>query len=251
MRIFSILHTSISYIKQANKRKWIKLSRNLKGLNGLEIGGPSSFFNTGKHLPVYLFANRVDVANYSSETVWEGTISEGLNYNYTKGKKGYQYICEATDLNKIKNNEYDFILSCHSLEHVANPIKALIEWKRVLKPNGKLLLILPYKAFTFDSKRPFTTFQHILDDYNNGIGENDTTHFEEILALHDASKHPEFVSTEVFEELLSKNMENRCAHHHVFNEEVVREILKFAGFKVIEQEIIHNFHLTTFAERIN
>ena len=251
MQILPLLHTSISYLKQPGKRKWINLARSLKGLTGLEIGEPSTFFHTGKHLPVYLFANRVDVANYSSETVWEGTIQEGLNYNYFNNKKGYQYISEATDLNKVKDNTYDFVLSCHSLEHVANPIKALLEWKRILKPNGKLILILPYKSSTFDSKRPFTTFKHLLDDYHNNISETDTTHFEEIVALHDTSKHPEFVSQAVFEQLLADNYKNRCAHHHVFNMEVVKEILNYAGFSVTEQEIIHHFHLTTFAQRNN
>ena len=241
------IHTLISFLRQPDKRKWIKLARSLKNKKGLEIGGPSTFFKTGKHLPIYVFADKVDVANYSASTVWEGNIREGLNYNYFGNKVGYQYISEATNLEKIKDEQYDFILSCHSLEHVANPLKALFEWRRVLKPNGALIIVLPYKEATFDYKRPFTTFAHVLEDYSKGIDEHDITHIEEVIALHDASKDEGYGSEAAFKQRLEENFTNRCMHHHVFDGNLVCDMLGFAGFSVNAQEIIHGFHLTTFA----
>ena len=248
MHLGSYLYTIVSFIKQTRKRKWIQLSKSLSQKNGLEIGGPSTFFSVGGYFPVYLFAKQIDVANFSTETVWEGNINEGMNYHYFKNKTGYQYIAEATDLKQINKEKYDFVLSCHSLEHVANPIQALFEWKRILKPNGNLILVLPYKENTFDINRAFTTFEHLIEDYNNKVNESDTTHFEEILALHDRKNDIGFISDEAFIERLQNNLTNRCAHHHVFSKEVVCKMLNYVGFNVIEQDIVPPFHLVTFAQ---
>jgi len=248
MQLSAYLYTAISYIKQPRKRKWIKLSKSLKNKQGLEIGGPSTLFALGGYFPVYIFAKQIDVANFSNNTVWEGSINEGMNYQYFKNKIGYQYIAEATDLKQINTNKYDFVLSCHSLEHVANPIQALFEWKRILKHEGNLILILPYKENTFDINRPFTTLEHLIEDYNNKVNESDTTHFDEILVLHDKKNDIGFISDESFKERLQHNLINRCAHHHVFSKEVVKGMLNYVGFNVIEQEIVPPFHLVTFAQ---
>ena len=69
------------------------------------------------------------------------------------------------------------------LEHVANPIKALSEWKRIT--SGKIILIVPRKDFNFDHKRPITSFNHLLEDFDNDVNESDLTHLDEILSLHD------------------------------------------------------------------
>lgn len=43
----------------------------------------------------------------------------------------------------FKNNELDFIVAKHNLEHYENPGKTLKEWKRVLKKGGKVGVIVP------------------------------------------------------------------------------------------------------------
>jgi len=248
MLLVPLIHTLGSYLRRPKKREWIRFAHKFRNNVGLEIGGPSSFFKPGNILPIYVFANQIDVVNFSSETVWEGAISEGYNYHYFNNKVGYQYISEATNLSKIKNQQYDFLLSCHSLEHIANPLKALFEWKRVLKTKGKLVLILPYKTTTFDNKRPFTEFNHILEDFKNDVDETDETHFDEIIKLHDGSKEKDFNGLEDLKERLSKNVTLRCAHHHVFNEQSVAQMLKYVGFSVLKQETLHQFNLVTIAE---
>lgn len=40
-------------------------------------------------------------------------------------------------------NEFDVVFVCHSLEHCENPIKAINEFKRVLKNRGILFISLP------------------------------------------------------------------------------------------------------------
>jgi SAM-dependent methyltransferase len=244
------LQTIASYLINKPKRKLLRLCFKLKGKVGLEVGGPSSFFLPLSYFPVYLFARRIDVVNYSDKTVWEGQITEGNTYHYFKNKTGHQYIAEATDINKIKSSSYDFVLSCHSLEHIANPVKALFEWKRVLKKKGILVVVLPSKNITFDHKRSYTSYEHILSDYQNNVGENDNTHFEEIIKLHDVEKDPGLLSAKELYTRTLENYKNRCVHHHVYSLPLVKQLLEFCGYSVLYQQEVHNFHLVTIAQII-
>lgn len=251
MKFSQYIITLISYATRPEKRKLINISRSLKGKVGLEIGGPSAFFNLKSYFPVYVFAKRIDGVNFSAETVWEGKIKEGMSYDYANKRKGFQYISEASELGDIKNDNYDFLLSCHSLEHVANPIKTLKRWYDVLKKDGKIILVLPDKDFTFDHNRPYTKFDHLLQDFNSGIDEHDTTHFEEIFRLHDITKDAMINSNEELKTRMEDNFSNRCVHHHVYTLELVKELLNYCGFNVTYQQKAKPFHLVTVAEKIS
>ncbi|WP_295123397.1 class I SAM-dependent methyltransferase [uncultured Chitinophaga sp.] len=198
-----------------------------EGKTGLEIGGPSKIFGAKDFLPIYKYVARVDGVNFSAETVWEGQIHEGESYTYTKGKIGHQFIREGHELDVIADNTYDFVLSSHSLEHFANPMKAVAEWKRVLKPGGVLLMVLPDSRYTFDRRRPITEFAHILNDYNNNVPETELAHLEEILSLHDFDLDPLADGADNFRARALKNFENRCLHQHVFSNELLSQILTY------------------------
>ena len=238
--------TLTSFLLRPSKRKLIREARKLRNLKGLEIGGPSSLFSIRGYFPVYLFAN-LDGVNFSTDTVWEGSIKEGHHYRSHR-KTGHQFICEATDLGKISNASYDFILSCHSLEHVANPLKALEEWSRVLKPGGKLILVLPDKNHTFDKNRPYTTFDHLLKDYVAGTGESDESHFEEIISCLVPGPH---TNANKIREDLSQNALRRVAHHHVFDWELISQMLAHFSFQITFRQTCSPFHLVTIAEKMN
>jgi SAM-dependent methyltransferase len=248
MHIKDTLITLASYISKPAKRKLIGYCRLFAGKKGLEIGGPSSLFSLKGYFPVYLYAKQVDGVNYSNDTSWEGRIEEGYNYHYHT-KTGRQFIREATHLENIAPASYDFVLSCHSLEHVANPLKAIQEWKRVLKPSGLLVLVLPDKRYTFDVNRPYTTLQHLLDDYKINRGEDDSTHFDEILRLHEFGKDEGAGSKEVLAARLKTNLTSRYVHHHVFSFELVDEMLNYFTFEKIYQQEAHPFHLITIARK--
>lgn len=218
-----------------------KLVSYFNGLKGIEIGGPSKIYE--KTIPVYQRATQVDGVNFSSQTVWEGTLTEGLHYHYAAGKNGYQYILDGVQLDGIADASYDFCLSCNNLEHIANPIKALLEWKRVLKKDGLMFLILPNKEHNFDHKRPYTSFEHILDDYQKKMGENDMTHFDEITRLHDLKKDLRAGNYEVFVERCKDNISNRCMHHHVYNQQTLAQLMNYAGIDVLYQDTNAEEHL--------
>ncbi|HVT72409.1 MAG TPA: methyltransferase domain-containing protein [Lacunisphaera sp.] len=50
----------------------------------------------------------------------------------------------------------DFVVCCHVLEHLKNPIKAVGEILRVLRHGGRAALAVPDRDHTFDRHRPLT-----------------------------------------------------------------------------------------------
>ena len=225
--ILQILRDSINKINNIEDHKaYIEV---IKNRNGIEVGGPSDIFRYA--LPVYPNCNSLAFANFSSETIWEGRLRSDTKY--FKNKYGKQHIVEATDLSKFDNNEFEFIISSNCLEHVANPLKALYEWKRV--GSGKIILLLPKKNSNFDYKRPITQFEHILEDYEHDVDEHDLTHLQEILELHDLSLDKAAGSLDEFKQRSLKNYENRCLHHHVFDPGLVEKMCAHIGLNVVTQ----------------
>jgi SAM-dependent methyltransferase len=206
----------------------------LKGQSGIEIGGPSTVFAT--QLPVYQVIRRLDGVNFASSTIWEGSVQAGDTYRFHGWKKGRQHVADATNLSAIKSGSYDFLLSSNCLEHVANPLKAMDEWTRVVKRKGALLLVLPNKATNFDHHRPVTRFQHLLEDYHGNVGEDDLTHLEEILQLHDLSMDPPAGDRDSFRKRSQDNFNNRTLHHHVFDADLIHEIFEHVGLDMIAQQ---------------
>ena len=201
--------------------------------NGLEVGGPSNILKY--FLPVYRDCHSMAFINFSNKTVWEGELNQETKF--FKDKFGKQYIGEATDLSQFDDNTFEFIVSSNCLEHVANPLKAIEEWKRV--GSGTIILILPRKEVTFDHKRPVTKFEHILKDYQDNVDEHDLTHLEEILELHDLSLDKPAGTFEQFRNRSLKNSENRCLHHHIFDPKLVEKIASHIGLKIVTQNSIH------------
>src|SRR6202453_2927710 len=199
---------------------------------GIEVGGPSALFKTV--MPIYQFVGGLDGVNFSTDTVWEGRIKAGENFNYGDNKSGRQFISEATDLSEIATARYDFLLSSNCLEHVANPIKALTEWRRVIKDDGALILVLPNKQSNFDHRRPFTKFEHLLEDFSGDVGEDDLTHVDEILTLHDLSMDAPAGDLEHFRERSLKNFQNRTLHHHVFDVQLIEQMLDHVRFEIVD-----------------
>jgi SAM-dependent methyltransferase len=218
--------------------------------HGLEIGGPSEFFRIETSFPIYGVAASVDNVNYSTRTFWEGSLQEGNNFKYDHSKEpGYQFICEASELSPIPDGKYDFVASCHTLEHCANPIKALYEWRRVLKDDGWLALVLPHKAGTFDHRRMVTEFEHLLKDYRDNVTEDDETHFGEILEKHDLRLDPGQKSRADFEKWIQDNPVTRGAHHHVFDPGLAIALVDYAGFEVVTAQVTLPFHIFIVAQK--
>jgi SAM-dependent methyltransferase len=219
--------------------------------DGLEIGGPSPVFSGRSILPVYRVARSLDNCNFASTTVFQGRIGgEGRTFRYAKNRLGLQFICEATDLSRIATEKYDFIVSSHTIEHIANPLRALLEWKRVLKRGGVLLLVCPNKERTFDHNRAVTRVDHLIEDYERNVDESDLTHLPEILRLHDMSMDPMERNLRDFVARSRNNVRNRTLHHHVFDTDLVVQMVSIAGFKTLFIGT-HRFHIIVLCQKRN
>jgi SAM-dependent methyltransferase len=195
-------------------------------------------------LPIYDIVKSLDNCLFANRTIWEGQVREGRNFRYSLGKEpGSQFILEATALHAIQDADYECILSCHALEHVANPLRALEEWKRVSVRDALLLLVLPHKDGTFDWKRPATRVSHMVDDYEKNTGEDDLTHLPEILALHDLAKDKGAGSAEDFKRRCLQNYECRALHHHTFDTRTAVNMVDHAGFQLLRVDHLKPFHI--------
>ena len=219
---------------------------------GVEIGGPSALLAPDGSLPIYDVLGSLDNCLYSGNTIWTGEVREGNTFLYDPRKEpGAQIICDATDLRPIGDSTYECVLACHCLEHVANPFRALAEWKRVLKDDGLLLLILPHKDGTFDWRRPTTPLSHMIEDYENAVGEEDLTHLAEILELHDLSKDEPAGTKEHFYRRCLSNHSNRAMHHHVFDTMAALSMVNHAGLRILRVDNLKPFHIIILAARTN
>jgi SAM-dependent methyltransferase len=215
------------------------------GKAGLEIGGPSFPFRRLGPVPIYDQVGSLDNCDFSTDTVW---ANHAAKYVFSPRKApGRTYICDGSNLTPVESQSYDFVLSSHNLEHFANPIRALREWLRVLRPGGSLILVLPFYLDTFDHRRSPTTVAHMVEDFESDLGEDDLTHLPEILEKHDLARDPAAGSAEAFERRGRDNFKNRCLHHHVFDESNSRDLLVATGFDVVLVERRYPFHLCLLA----
>jgi predicted SAM-dependent methyltransferase len=204
----------------------------VRGKTGIEIGGPSQIFGAGGILPIYSVIAALHDSNYSPVTLWQKTVPTQL---------GTKLISEATAIS-VCDSVYDFVLASHVLEHTANPMLALLDWKRVLKPNGIMVVVVPDPKYTFDHRRPITSLAHLEQDYEEAMHENDQTHFKEIIRLHDLSRDPWAGDSTQFKNRCLQNKKFRSMHHHVFSMELIKQLVEKLHLEVLHSTTELPFH---------
>jgi Methyltransferase domain len=93
----------------------------------------------------------------------------------------------VVDLNRdalepVASQSEDFVVCSHVLEHLANPLRVINDFHRVLRRGGALLILLPDRRRTFDKHRPPTSLGHVVSDFEAGVVEVDDEHIMEFLA---------------------------------------------------------------------
>ena len=196
---------------------------------GVEIGGPS-YGNVN-----YIYENAISLDNviFKKETVWS---SHTEDYFYYRNKKGKVIINDAVNISSVNDNVYDFCLSSHSLEHIANPLKAISEWLRIIKTGGYIILIVPEKSECFDHKREYSKFSTLLSQYEKNVGEDDLSTLPEILMNHDLVMDPPAGDLGAFTKRSLDNFNNRCLHHYVYSDDLLMEICNYFKCEFVYNE---------------
>jgi SAM-dependent methyltransferase len=205
-------------------RALVRAADALRDTHALEPGGPSASFGRWGIVPVYPRLATLDTLDYAERTLWS---------NATHRHQRQQLIGEAGKLHGVPDETYDAVLASHVIEHLSNPLGALAEWQRVVRPGGHVLLIVPHRDGTFDHRRPTTSLAHLQADAERDTGEDDLTHLEEILELHDLLRDPGAPNREIFEHRCRENASSRAMHHHVFISRTVVEMCRTAGLDVL------------------
>jgi SAM-dependent methyltransferase len=131
------------------------------------------------------------------------------------------WLDDAETLARVPDASQDFVIANHLLEHCQDPIGALANFLRVLRPGGVLYLAVPDKRFTFDRTRETTPIQHLVDDHQRGPGRSRRRHFEEAVETFHPAASAGAKAAEV-ERLLSIGY---SIHYHCWTQVEFLELL--------------------------
>lgn len=245
---YTFVRRTVSKFRNRKRKSFDSCIELLRGRVGLEIGGPTKIFSATGPFPVYPVAERLDNVNFSENNFWSD-IKAGDNYLYSADKNaGKQIISDAVSIPALADASYDLLLSSHVIEHIANPICALVEWKRLLRPGGTLVIVAPDKRYTYDRMRKVTSLEHIIEDYKIGTTENDKTHLAEIIEKHDLTVDSTVKSFDEHKARTLNNPVTRISHHHVFDIGLLRDVVEQAGFKIVLTDVFRPYHLLVVAQ---
>lgn len=143
-------------------------------------------------------------------------------------------IADGERLESISDSTQDFVIANHFVEHCQNPIGAVLNMFRVLKPGGILYLAIPDKRCCFDSDRPVTSLEHIMRDYVEGPEWSRRQHFEEWARLVNKAAD----ETDVEHQVAELTRINYSIHFHVWTPfEMLEFILALRNMTAFEIDL--------------
>ncbi len=137
-------------------------------------------------------------------------------------------------LTTIADASQDFIIANHLLEHAPNTLQTLVNWHRVLKPNGTLFITLPIGDKNFDRGREVTSLVHFVEDYKlaknrnlNQFAQRNREHYKEFVEISlqnlNLMRRRRPMTLERQQEYLEQLIagESTDPHFHVFSKESI------------------------------
>ncbi len=125
-----------------------------KGL-GVEIGGAA-------HQDYGIKAINIDRVDHTSED----DVYAKAQIQLAGHVKKVDIIANGDNI-PLNDNSVNFVFSSHVIEHFYDPVSAINEWLRIIKPNGYIVMVVPHKERTFDSKKPCTTLEEFKTRHSN------------------------------------------------------------------------------------
>ena len=135
--------------KHGFKNWYCCVTDHLEGADGYDFQSPESKFALSEIAPFIGDGLVLDLgcggAKIHPKTIGvdirpSGNVGVGVNLDHPSVS---DITAEVSDLAMLKDRSVDAICARHIVEHLIDIPKALKEWKRVLKPGGKLVIISP------------------------------------------------------------------------------------------------------------
>lgn len=146
------------------------------------------------------------------------------------------------------HDRFDYVIACHVIEHVPNPIGYINDLAQILNPGGLILLSVPDMRMTPDRTRPIITIDHLLMDFYNDCKYPSLEH---ILEFHRHSLNTEspMISTIDAYRYAVEYLESGMAdvHCHAWTDDVFRKQFD----ELCHNGIIEDLHITDFEETKN
>lgn len=97
-------------------------------------------------------------------------IPDGATVRYVDREPGdgVSFVSSLETLAGIDDASVDFLIANHVLEHMENPLRALLAVVRVLRMDGIAFITLPNSRYSFDKVRPVTALAHVIKDFEEG-----------------------------------------------------------------------------------
>lgn len=178
---------------------------------GLEFGPGANPF------PVSLSASTIYADRFSADSLLEnaypGQVLDSMMVPH--------FLADMSDLDNFGTNSFDYIVASHVIEHLRDPIGAIVGSHRILKSGGTLLLIIPSMTRTFDRNRPLTSLTHLVSDFERYNKLDDLSHYLEwFLLVHNlAGPHEELAK-----EAWSRNSD---IHYHTWTPDSFENMLNY------------------------
>ncbi len=160
---------AIGSFNEHNREQWIKqkLAVLAPGMTLLDAGAGEQPY---KKYCTHLQYISQDFAQYNPETIKEGLQMKDWDY----GK--LDIVSDVTAIPRA-DESFDVVLCTEVIEHISNPIEAIKEFGRLLKPGGQLLLTAPFCSMTHFAPYHFYSgynrffYQEVLPQYGFEIVE--------------------------------------------------------------------------------
>jgi len=147
------------------------------------------------------FGNNVSGIDMNKEAV-KASLKNGIKAKYGDVEKRWAY----------PDNYFDIVIASHIIEHVVNPDHLLLEAKRVLKKNGRIIVITPNLASWFNRLLLLLGFQPFFTEVST---------LDKTLGL-------------LFTRRLGGSR-STLGHLRIFTPNALRDILKLHGFKIVKK----------------
>jgi SAM-dependent methyltransferase len=131
---------------------------------------------------------------------------------------------DGKTLSSIEDDTLDFIIANHMLEHCENPLGAIRNHLRKVRPGGILYYAIPEKTQSFDAARENTSFSHLVEDDLWGPEKSRLRHFWQWVTFVNHTRDPDEAAGQV-EELMKINY---SIHFHVWDEMSFGQFVKRA-----------------------